>query len=356
MDGYTDPIRVDARDLRPGDRLIIGATGRDYHTGVLDISMAPLRQRPTAWAPTNAAGLPTLAVTFEDGEDGEVVGEWDETHNPRFPVWACLKLDQPPVVNNVTYVDGYSRAGAEAEFQRVTELFAGHAAEYRTVPDGGIFRFDYVPEGWDLRGSADEPFEPKADVSDDDYDPGHIVEARPPRPLSAAQRVDMMIGMLRTDEAGDGVPEQDPEVDETRAWNTITITTEVTPGQEVAGGSRFNPRGAVEIASGAETDEKANAHPLLDAFEQRALIAMSELQGAFEDASRTITELRADLSYTEQQWEKERERRAKPAAPVTLCAPADVLDQITVVGFPMNQEIVLKAVPPRPRRPWWRRK
>lgn len=59
-----------------------------------------------------------------------------------------------------------------------------HPAEYRPVHDGGFFRFDYVPEGWDLRGSADEPFEAKADASDDDYDPGHIVEARPPHPVS----------------------------------------------------------------------------------------------------------------------------------------------------------------------------
>jgi hypothetical protein len=184
MDGYTDPIRVDARDLRPGDRLITGATGRDYHTGVLDFEMPALRWVSQVFAITTDDGRPRIGVTFEDGTEGEVTGEYDETSHARFPAWAALKLDQPPVVNNTTYVDGYSQAGAEAAY----ELVCGHKAEYRTVHDGGIFRFDYVPDGWELRGSADEPFEAKADASDDDYDPGHIVEARPARPITPAER------------------------------------------------------------------------------------------------------------------------------------------------------------------------
>lgn len=190
MDGFTDPIRVDARDLRPGDRLITGACGFGYHNGVIDFGMSPLRWVPQVLSITTEDGAPLLGVTFEDGGKGEVVGEQDETGNARFPAWASLKLDQPTAANNTTYVDGYSQAGAEAEFTRVYELVSGHEAEYRTVHDGEIFRFDYVPDGWELRGNADEPFEAKADASDDDYYPGHIVEARPVRPMTATQKRD----------------------------------------------------------------------------------------------------------------------------------------------------------------------
>lgn len=47
MDSYTDPIRVDARDLSAGDLLHAAATGPDYHTSAFHRSIPLGTQRST---------------------------------------------------------------------------------------------------------------------------------------------------------------------------------------------------------------------------------------------------------------------------------------------------------------------
>ena len=183
MDGYTDPIRVDARDLRPGDRLCETATGINYMAGVT-LRQGRVLGGTLESLPPSLDGRPQARWTDDRGVSQFIHGELTDAGYPSFPVWARLKLGQPAVVNNATYVEGGDRARAWAEFYvaenaDTREVFSGYEAEYRTVHDAGIFRFDCVPDGWIVRGSGDEEFEPASRA--DDYDPGHIVEARPPR-------------------------------------------------------------------------------------------------------------------------------------------------------------------------------
>lgn len=101
MDGFTDPIRVDARDLRPGDRLITTAAGINYLAGVT-LGQGKVLGATLESLPSSHSGAPVASWTDDQGAVHVLNGEITDAGYPSFPVWASLKLDQPPVVNNTT--------------------------------------------------------------------------------------------------------------------------------------------------------------------------------------------------------------------------------------------------------------